>query len=241
MSEPPENGDLGHLLDYIRRVRRFDFSGYKRSSLSRRISKRMQDGHCDSYADYQDYLEVHPNEFGELFNTILINVTSFFRDAAAWDYVAAEVVPRIVSGKQMGEPIRVWSAGCASGEEAYSLAMLLCEVLGVDQFRARVKIYGTDADEEALTKARQANYSMRELDGVPADYIERYFDQGNGGTGSYTFRSDLRRSVIFGRHDLVQDAPISRLDLLLCRNTLMYFNAETHQRILERFNFALGP
>jgi two-component system CheB/CheR fusion protein len=241
MSEPPENGDLGLLLDYIRRVRRFDFGGYKRSSLSRRIGKRMQEVRCESYTDYQDYLEVHPNEFAELFNAILINVTSFFRDAAAWDYLAAEVVPRLVSGKQMGEPIRVWSAGCASGEEAYSLAMLLCEVVGADQFRARVKIYGTDADEEALTTARQASYAMRELDGVPADYIERYFDQGNGGTGTYIFRNDLRRSVIFGRHDLVQDAPISRLDLLVCRNTLMYFNAETQQRILERFNFALGP
>ena len=241
MSEGSENGDLGQLLDYIRRVRRFDFSGYKRSSLSRRIGKRMQEVRCGSYADYQDYLEVHPNEFAKLFNTILINVTSFFRDAAAWDFVAAEVVPRIVSGKQMGEPIRVWSAGCASGEEAYSLGMLLCEVLGVDQFRARVKIYGTDADEDALVKARQATYTPRELDGVPADYVARYFDQADGGSGAHTFRNDLRRSVIFGRHDLVQDAPISRLDLLVCRNTLMYFNAETQQRILERFNFALGP
>jgi two-component system CheB/CheR fusion protein len=241
VSDPPDNSDLGQLLDYIRRVRRFDFSGYKRSSLIRRIGKRMQDARCDSYADYQDYLEVHPNEFDALFNTILINVTSFFRDAAAWDYVAAELVPRIVSGKQVGEPIRVWSAGCASGEEAYSLGMLLCEVVGVDQFRARVKIYGTDADEEALVKARQASYSMRELDGVPADYVQRYFDQADEESGTRTFRSNLRRSVIFGRHDLVQDAPISRLDLLVCRNTLMYFNAETQQRILERFNFALGP
>jgi two-component system, chemotaxis family, CheB/CheR fusion protein len=240
VSEPPVSGDLGQLLDYIRRVRRFDFSGYKRSSLVRRIGKRMQEIGCNSYADYQDYLEVHPNEFGALFNTILINVTSFFRDAAAWDYVAAEVVPRIVSGKQLGEPIRVWSAGCASGEEAYSLGMLFSEVLGIDQFRARVKIYGTDADEEALTKARQASYSMRELDGVPVDYVQRYFDQADEGSGTRVFRSDLRRSVIFGRHDLVQDAPISRLDLLVCRNTLMYFNAETQQRILERFNFALG-
>jgi two-component system CheB/CheR fusion protein len=241
VTEVSEDGDLDQLLDFIRRVRRFDFSGYKPSSLVRRIGKRMHEVRCESYADYQDYLEVHPNEFADLFNTILINVTSFFRDGAAWDYVAAEVVPRIVSGKQMGEPIRVWSAGCASGEEAYSLGMLLCEVLGVEQFRARVKIYGTDADEEALTKARQATYTARELDGVPADYVERYFDKTNGAGGTFTFRNDLRRSVIFGRHDLVQDAPISRLDLLVCRNTLMYFNAETQQRILERFNFALGP
>jgi two-component system CheB/CheR fusion protein len=241
VSDGPEKGDLGQLLDYIRRVRQFDFSGYKRSSLMRRIGKRMQQVRCDTYADYQDYLEVHPNEFAELFNTILINVTSFFRDAAAWDFVASEVVPRIASGKHMGEPIRVWSAGCASGQEAYSLAMLLSEVLGMDQFRARVKIYGTDADDEALIRARQATYSPRELEGVPADYVERYFDVANGRGGSVRFRPDLRGSVIFGRHDLVQDAPISRLDLLVCRNTLMYFNAETQRNILQRFNFALGP
>jgi two-component system, chemotaxis family, CheB/CheR fusion protein len=240
VSDGPANGDFGQLLDYIRGVRRFDFSAYKRSSLMRRIGKRMQEVRCDSYADYQDYLEVHQNEFAELFNTILINVTSFFRDAAAWDFLASEVVPCIASGKRMGEPIRVWSAGCASGEEAYSLAMLLSEVLGMDQLRARVKIYGTDADDGALIKARQATYSLRELDGVPADYVERYFDVANGGGGSVTFRPDLRRSVIFGRHDLAQDAPISRLDLLVCRNTLMYFNAETQQHILKRFNFALG-
>src|SRR5262249_33534661 len=95
-------------------------------------------------------------------------------------------------------------------------------------------------DEDALTKARQASYGLKELDGVPADYVDTYFDRVNGGASALTFRNDLRRSVIFGRHDLVQDAPISRLDLLVCRNTLMYFNAETQQRILERFNFALG-
>src|SRR5438477_5019036 len=196
MSGMAENGDVGPLLDYIWRVRRFDFSAYKRTSLSRRIAKRMQEVRCGSYADYQDYLEVHPHEFGELFDTILINVTSFFRDASAWDFLAAEIVPRIVSGKRLGEPIRVWSAGCASGEEVYSLAMVFCEALGVDQFRSRVKIYGTDADEEALTKGRQATYTAKELDGVAPDYLERYFDQAPGRDGSSTFRGDLRRTVI---------------------------------------------
>src|SRR5262245_50610338 len=110
MPETSEDNDITSLLEYIRRTRRFDFTGYKRTSLTRRISKRMTDVGCETYADYQDYLEVHPDEFANFFNTILINVTSFFRDRAAWDFLADEIVPRIVSGKQPGDPIRLWSA-----------------------------------------------------------------------------------------------------------------------------------
>ena len=106
------------------------------------------------YGSYIDYLEVHPEEFGRLFDTILINVTAFFRDPSAWEAVADEVIPRILAGKRPEDPIRVWSAGCASGEEAYTLAMVLAEALGIDAFRDRVKIYATDVDEEALARAR---------------------------------------------------------------------------------------
>jgi two-component system CheB/CheR fusion protein len=227
---------LGALLDFVKRSRRFDFSGYKRSSLQRRIAKRMQETGCDDYASYQDYLEVHPDEFVQFFDTLLINVTSFFRDPIAWDFVAEEIVPRIISGKGPGAPIRVWSAGCATGEEAYTVAMVLADALGAEQFRERVKIYGTDVDEAALIRARMAVYSAKELEAVATRLVHEYFEPIDG---SYTFRKDLRRSIIFGRHDLVQDAPISRLDLLVCRNTLMYFNAETQSAVLQRFSFAL--
>jgi two-component system CheB/CheR fusion protein len=197
----------------------------------------MQDVGCRSYDEYQDYLEVHPDEFAAFFDTLLINVTGFFRDPAAWDFVADEVAPRILSGKERGAPIRVWSAGCASGEEAYTIAMILAEALGPEQFRERVKIYGTDVDEGALARARQAVYGAKELEAVPDAFTERYFEPSND--NGVIFRTDLRRSLIFGRHDLLQDAPISRLDLLVCRNTLMYFNAETQADVLQRFNFAL--
>ncbi len=233
-----DNGDLENLLEFVKRSRRFDFTGYKRTTLQRRIAKRMHDVGCDSYVDYTDYLEVHPDEFVEFFNTLLINVTGFFRDQPAWDFLSDEVLPRILSGKERGEPIRVWSAGCATGEEAYTLAMVLAEVLGVEQFRDRVKIYGTDVDDEALAHARQAIYSPKDMEPLPQRLADTYFESANG--GGYTFDRDLRRSVIFGRHDLVQDAPISRLDLLLCRNTLMYFNSETQAQVLRRFHFALN-
>ncbi len=146
------------------------------------------------------------------------------------------MIPQILASKQPDEPIRVWSAGCASGQEAYTLAILLAKALGLEQFRSRVKIYATDVDEEALHQARQAIYSEQEIEEVLPEERVLFFEQSENG---FTLRKDLRRSVIFGRHDLIQDAPISRIDLLVCRNTLMYFNAETQARILARFHFAL--
>ncbi len=225
------------LLLYLKEARGFDFTGYKRSSLMRRVGHRMAQLKVSDHAEYLDYLQVHPEEFTALFNTILINVTGFFRDPDAWETVRSQVLPEIVAQKDPDTPIRIWSVGCASGKEAYSLAMLTTDLVGLDEFRRRVKIYATDVDEEALTQARHAEYAEREVAGVPRDLLDRYFEPTGG---RYTFRKDLRRSVIFGRNDLVQDAPISRIDLLVCRNTLMYFNAETQSRILSRFHFALG-
>ncbi len=236
MSEAQEK-QFESLLFYLQHNRGFDFRGYKRQSLMRRVARRMQTVNVESYADYMDYLEVHPEEFPQLFNTILINVTSFFRDPPAWDFLAKEVVPRMLKDKPAHEPIRVWGAGCASGEEAYTIAMVLAEAMGIESFRERVKVYATDVDEEALNAARQAGYGSKELEPVDPKLREKYFEPVNS---RYCFRADMRRSVIFGRHDLLQDAPISRLDLLVCRNTIMYFNAEAQSRILARFHFALN-
>jgi two-component system, chemotaxis family, CheB/CheR fusion protein len=236
MSAAPE-AHFESLLEFLRVERGFDFTGYKRPSLTRRVNRRMQCLGLPRYEDYRDYLEVHPEEFGELFNTVLINVTSFFRDADAWDYVAREVVPVILRGKQAGEPVRIWSAGCASGEEAYTIAMMFAEAMGEERFREQVKIYATDMDESALEHARAAVYGAKELASLPSALRERYFEPLSG---RWQFRGELRRALIFGRHDLVQDAPISRLDLLVCRNAMMYFNAEAQSRILSRFHFALN-
>src|SRR4051812_16576167 len=215
------------LLEFLKRTRGVDFTGYKRSSLERRFHRRMESIHCASYGDYLDYLEANPEEFEHLFETLLINVTEFFRDPPAWEHLREEVLPELLAAKTDGEPLRVWSAGCASGQEAYTCAMVLAELLGVDAYRHRAKIYATDIDEEALAQARAAIYNAKELESVPPALREKYFERADQGV---CFRKDLRRTVIFGRNNLVQDAPISRLDLLLCRNTLMYFNAETQAR-----------
>jgi two-component system, chemotaxis family, CheB/CheR fusion protein len=236
VAEPPADRDLEVLLDYLRRSRGFDFTGYKRASLSRRIDKRIQVVGADGYLGYLDHLEVDPEEFAQLFNTILLNVTGFFRDPAAWDYLAGEVLPLLLADKGEDEPVRIWSAGCASGEEAYTLAMVAAEALGPEGVRERVKIYATDLDEEALSQARQARYTAKQVEGVPPELLERWFEPNGQG---HVFSKELRRSVIFGRHDLIQDAPISRIDLLVCRNTLMYLNSETQSHVLARFSFAL--
>ena len=226
------------LLRYMRDSRGFDFTGYKRTSLTRRVRHRMDQAGYSSFEEYLDLLQASSDEFAALFNTILINVTAFFRDPDAWEFISLDVIPRLLAEHGPSDPIRVWSAGCASGQEAYTLAMLLAEALGTDAFRQRVKIYATDIDDDALTEARIATYDARAVEPVPAELLTRYFEQVNG---RFVVHKDLRRAVIFGRNDLVKDAPISRVDLLVCRNTLMYLNAETQRNVLERLHFALGP
>ncbi len=225
------------LLTYIKEARGFDFTGYKRPSLMRRIGKRMNSLHIDGYEHYLDHLQADPDEFTELFNTIMINVTGFFRDQAVWDHLASEVIPRIVSTKHERAAIRVWCAGSASGEEAYSTGMLLSEQLGPTAFRERVKIFATDVDEEALTTARHGRYRERSMEAVPDELRRTYFRTDHDGLA---FAPELRRSIIFGRHDLVQDAPISRTDLILCRNTIMYMNSDTQSRVISNLAFSLN-
>jgi two-component system CheB/CheR fusion protein len=227
---------LEGLLEFIKEARGFDFTGYKRSTIERRIAKRMGDVGVEGYDDYLDYLQLHGEEFAELFNTILINVTGFFRDPQMWGHLAEDVLPQLIEARAPESPIRIWSAGCASGEEPYTIAMVVARVIGDEAFRERVKIYATDIDEEALDTARHAAYLPRQIEDVPADALERFFERTEQ---RYVFRKDLRRCVIFGRNDLVQDAPISHIDLLVCRNTLMYFTVDTQAQILRRFHFAL--
>ncbi len=235
---PEQVAAFDMLLHYLKGTRNIDLTGYKPSGLMRRVDKRMGMVGVDDYAAFIDYLEVHPEEFKELFNELLINVTACFRDPDAWEALRGDVVPRLLEQKGDEQPVRVWSAGCASGEEAFTLAIVLAEAMGVDAFKRRVKIYATDADDHALAFARQGTYEERQLSGMPLELRERYFEVGKD--GKFTFRHDLRRSLIFGRHDLMQDAPISRVDLLVCRNVLMYFNTEMQDRILRRFAFVLN-
>ncbi|MFC8192872.1 CheR family methyltransferase [Cellulomonas sp. NPDC057328] len=223
------------LLRHLKEHRGFDFTGYKRQSLVRRVRRRMDDVGADGFEDYQDRLTADPDEYAALFDTVLINVTSFLRDTDAWEYLREQVLPGLLDG---GRRLRAWSAGCSTGQEPYTLAMELCDLLGPAAFRDRVKIYATDADEGALRVARAATYAERQVAGLDERRLRAYFERVGD---QYVIRKDLRRAVIFGRNDLVQDAPISHVDLLLCRNTLMYLDAPTQAEVVRRLHFALEP
>jgi len=221
----------------LKDTRGFDFTGYKRTTLMRRVRRRMDARGLTSLGEYRDYLELEPEEFTRLFDSLLINVTGFFRDPQAWEALREEVLPELLSAKSARRPLRVWSAGCATGEEAYTLAIVLAEAMGMEDFISRVKIYATDLDGDALAEARAGVYNQRQIAEVDDELRRKYFE-ANG--SKYSFRRDLRRQVIFGRNDLTRDAPISRVDLLVARNTLMYFNAETQSNIIRKFHFALS-
>ena len=225
------------LLDHICSTRGFDFGEYKPASISRRINRRMQALGIESYALYLDRLQVDPSEYEQLFNFILINVTSFFRDPEIWDYLRTDAIPRVLEVKKPEDAVRVWVAGCASGEEAYTVVMILAELMGPEAVSSRVKVYATDIDSEALAAARAGVYTPKQVESVPPELLDKYFERSGG---DYTFDRRLRRSVTFGRHDLLQDAPISHVDILTCRNTLMYFNSEAQGRIMSRFYFGLS-
>jgi two-component system CheB/CheR fusion protein len=241
MVEPVADQSFEELLEYLRAARGFDFTGYKRSSLIRRVTKRMQLVGVEDFARYLDYLQVHQEEFTELFNFILINVSpssAIHPSGTTWPGRSSRGSR---SAGRADSSIRIWCAGCAGGEEAYSIAMLFAERLGEEVFQEevfqeRVKIYATDADEEAIVAARHGVYGPKALEPVDPGRRDRLFELSGE---ALAFRRDLRRSLIFGRHDLVRDAPISKTDLISCRNTLMYLNADTQGRVLEHFRFSL--
>ncbi|MGG5889000.1 CheR family methyltransferase [Falsiroseomonas sp. HC035] len=228
--------ELQALIRYIQENRGVDFRGYKKSSLRRRILRRMEDVGIEGFGAYHAFLEKHAGEFPELLNTVLINVTSFFRDTEAWDALRTQVVPRLRERAGTDGHLRIWSVGCATGEEPYSLAMAFAEVFGADVCN-RLKIYATDLDEDALRTARHATYAPRDVEGVPPELLAKYFDRT---PNHYVFQRELRKCVIFGRHNVVHDAPIIRIDLLVCRNLLIYLETETQNQVLPRLHYALA-
>lgn len=225
------------VLEYLKHQGNCDLTVYKESTLNRRLRYRMMTIKIKSYDDYLKYIKTNPEEIAILFETILINYTRFFRDRSAWDYLAEQIIPQIVSNKQPNQSIRVWSAGCASGEEAYTLAIILAEALGMEQYLQRVQIFATDVDTSAIKEAQQGIYSAAEVANIPPKQLEKYFEEKND---YYVFNKRLRRKLIFGRHNLIKDPPISKLDLLVCRNALIYFNESAQSKILFNLYFGLN-
>ena len=214
-----------------------DFTRYQPESLLRRIALRMERVGIMDYAAYADYLAAASGECDQLVNTLLINHTAFFRDPEVWAAIAAELATRISAGKPAARPLRIWSAGCATGQEPYSLAMLMAELLGLEDLAGRVTIYATDVDTEALQQVRQARYHLWSARMVPPKLLDRYFVPEDT---HYIVREELRRVVVAARHDLLADAPLPQIDLLLCRNVLIYLNLLAQEQVVGQLCGALA-
>ena len=234
--EAASGADLEEILRKIRETRNFDFRNYKRPTLLRRIQRRMQDRGKRTVREYGALLDRDAAEFDALLGSMFIKVTSFFRDPEVWQELSSKAIPQMLSEKRPGEEIRVWSAGCATGEEAFSAAIVLAEAMGPSFGNQDVKIFGTDVDEKAIAHARKGQYARDQVESVSKKALAEWFiEEGDG----YAVRKELRRSVIFGINNLVSDAPISRLDLLICRNVFIYLDAALQKRVLSRFHYAL--
>lgn len=241
MSQLEYTQEFEALLNHLKKHLGYDLTVYKRPSLVRRFRHRMQELEINNYTDYLEYLKNHPQEAVPLLNTILINFSGFFRDRDSWNYVASVIIPEIIRSKQPGEQIKVWSAGCASGQESYTIAILLAEILGIEQYLERVKIFATDVDKDALLQARRGYYNQLEIVGLDGRLLSKYFEEEfENNEQRYVINSKLRRQIIFGHHNLAQNPPMSKIDLLVCRNVLIYLNSETQKAVLARFHFALN-
>ncbi len=215
-----------------------DFAGYKNRTFVRRVARRMAVLQIDGFDGYLRQLRHDPSEVMKLFRDLLINVTTFFRDPEAFEALAEKVIPRLLEGRGADDSVRVWVAGCATGEEVYSIAMLLREAMdGIDAV-PRVQIFATDIDEEALAIARAARYPEALLKDMDPARMRRFFHRDGA---SYVIAKELRDMCIFSPHSVISDPPFSRMDLVSCRNLLIYLGVALQDQVIPTFQYALKP
>ncbi len=217
-----------------------DFSLYKRNTLQRRIERRMGIHQISKLSAYVRYLQENPQELDLLFKELLIGVTNFFRDPAAWEQLCQEVLPALLANRPPGHALRAWVAGCSTGEEAYSLAIALKETEAEIKPRKKftIQIFATDLDQDAIDKARQGFFLKNIANDVSEERLRRFFIEEDGG---YRVRKEIREVVIFAPQNLISDPPFTRLDILSCRNLLIYLTAEVQKKLLPMFHYSLNP
>ena len=239
--EPEAAGDddlYAKIFVLLRGVFGVDFSDYKMTTIRRRVARRMAICQLTELAEYVDFLRAHASEIEDLYQDILIMVTQFFRDPSTFTALRNKALPHILASKSAGAPLRVWVPGCATGEEAYSIVIELARYLAERGELRPVKVFATDINERDIAVARRARYTPNRLKEVPADYVETYFDEVDGG---YVIKEYLREMCIFARHDVTREAPFSQLDLISCRNLLIYLTPMLQERVLAMFHYALRP
>ncbi len=240
---PPERTDeaaetsLRGILSYLKARTGHDFADYKRATILRRVARRMQVNGTETLPEYLSYLRIHPGETGALLQDLLISVTNFFRDKDA--FAALETfIPQLFKGKTASDQIRVWVPACATGEEAYSIAILLHEQAEKLTHPPSIQVFATDLDQAAIDTARAGRYPHPIHEDLGKERLRRFFNSEGGG---YRVKRLIRESVLFAMHDLLKDSPFSRLDLVSCRNLLIYLNRDAQNKVFEIFHFALRP
>jgi two-component system, chemotaxis family, CheB/CheR fusion protein len=244
---PPETGEplkeddeeaLRQVLAILRARTGNDFTSYKRSTVLRRITRRLQVNAVEDIGTYAALLRERPSEAQELLGDMIISVTNFFRDSEAFKALEQEVVPRLFENKEVGDQVRVWVSGCATGDEAYSLVILLLEHAERLSRPPSIQVFATDIDQDSMNGAREGLFPESISADVSPERLKRFFTRENE---YYRVKKEVREAVLFAPHNILRDPPFSRLDLISCRNVLIYLNRETQERVLELFHFALNP
>jgi PAS domain S-box-containing protein len=234
-----DRGELYGLLDLVRDRSGIDFGKYKPATIRRRVLGRMSATARPTLTEYAAYVKSDPDEYARLVNSLLIKVTEFFRDAKLFDYLRDRALPELIAeARREDRELRIWSAGCSTGEEAYSLAIVVADALGDELPWPDIRIFATDIDGEAIAFARRAIYPAASLSGIPTAVRDRSFVKSDGG---FEVAKRLRALTVFGQHDLAERAPFPRIDLLLCRNVLIYFAVPMQKTVLETFAYSLRP
>jgi two-component system CheB/CheR fusion protein len=233
-----ENTRLNEILSILHRRRGVDFAHYKPTTIRRRIARRMLLNKIDNVANYVRYLKKTTAEVEALYQDVLINVTGLFRDPEVWETLKTSVFPKLLKERRDEVPFRAWVPGCASGEEAYSLAIVLLEYLGDSAASVPIQIFATDISDDVLEKARSGIYTKAAVADVSPERLRRFFLKVEGG---FRVKKMIRDMCLFAHHDLSKDPPFSRLDLVSCRNVLIYLNSTLQRKIIPTFHYALNP
>jgi two-component system CheB/CheR fusion protein len=226
------------ILASIRTRTGHDFSNYKQTTIRRRIERRIAVHQLDGIENYAAYLKKKPAEIDILFKDLLIGVTNFFRDAQAFEELEQKVIPELIQKKGPENPLRIWTAGCATGEEAYSIAILLAEMMGNLKKQINIQIFASDINNEALELARQAVYPDSIAADISAQRLNRFFIKDEN---TYCIKKQIREMIVFANQNLIKDPPFSRIDLVSCRNLLIYMEPVLQKKILPLFHYTLTP
>ena len=224
------------ILELVYKTTNHDFSNYKRPTINRRLAKRMGESSIKSLADYLSYLKNNPGEVKQLCKEFLLHVTRFFRDEEAFDILGGKVIPEIIEKKVAGDVLKVWTVACSTGEEAYSIAMLFDECLGHDK-GIEVKIFASDISQAVIDIASRGIYSEEHVKNLSEERLKKHFVKESGG---YRIAPSLRKMIVFAKHDISKDPPFGKIDLISCRNMLIYMNPVLQKTILQKFHFSVN-